>query len=85
MIVRGLFILFAFLAPFLFPYPLTLMISMLAGIIFPPVPLLVGLLVDALYYHPALAVPPYGTLFGAVASVAALFLGRFIRARIVSL
>lgn len=85
MIERGLFILFAFASPFLFPYPLTLVISVLAGIVFPPLPLLVGILIDAMYYHPALGVLPYGIILGGMGSIAALFLGRFIRERVVSL
>lgn len=38
-----------FFAIFLFPWPLTLVTAFAAGLVFPPLPLIVGMLADVLY------------------------------------
>ena len=48
--VRLLITGFPFLSLVLFPWPLTVFLMFLAGLIFPPLALLAGILADILYY-----------------------------------
>lgn len=83
--IRAVLALGAFLSVFLFPYPLTALLSFVASLYLPGVALLVGILVDLLYYVPEAA--PYGlpaaSLFGLFLSLVALVVRRFVRARII--
>lgn len=47
-----------FAALFIFPWKLTLALSFIAGLVYPPIPLIVGALIDILYY------PGAGWLYG---------------------
>jgi uncharacterized membrane protein (UPF0136 family) len=87
--IRSILTLASFLSLFLFPYPYTLLLSFVASLFFPWVSLVVGIIADTVYFvpHPpqggGLSIP-YATLFGACASLLALFVRRFMKARIIS-
>lgn len=82
--IRVALVIGAFLSPFLFPYPFTLFLSFLASMTMPWVALLVGLLVDALFFTPQGGGIPLATILGGVASLGAIIVRRFIKARIMS-
>lgn len=71
----------AFLSPLLFPFPLTVLLALVASLFFPPAGLLIGALVDALYYVPGSL--PLGLIWGAVLTFVAFFVRRFMKARII--
>jgi Na+/H+ antiporter NhaA len=84
---RGVVILLSFISLFVFPYPLTLLLSFVASLCVPWIALLLGLLADALYYTPLPAGEsglsfPYATLIGMCLTLLALFVRRFVRERI---
>ena len=81
--MKYVFIIAAFLSPFLFPYPLTLVLSAVASFFFPPVAFLVGLLAEILYFTPQASLVPIAALGGLLISVLALFVRRFAKARII--
>lgn len=80
--IRAILVLAALLSPFLFPYPYTLLLSFIASLYVPPAALLSGIVTDLFYYVPAAGLP-LGLIFGALLSVIALFVRRFIKARII--
>ncbi len=84
MMTRVVLVIAAFLSPFLFPYPATIILSFAAGLVLPPVPLLVGAITDALYFTPGVASFPIASVTGLVLSVAAFFMQRFLKARIMA-
>ncbi len=73
----------ALLSPFLFPYPATLLLSIAASLLFPPIGLLAGLLTDLAYFVPAASVLPVATVTGLAISVISVFVRRFFKARII--
>lgn len=79
-ILRWMVILAAFVAPFFFPFPFTLLLAFLASLFVPPVALGVGVLVDLLYYSSGL---PTGTVWGLGLFILGFFVRRFIKARII--
>jgi hypothetical protein len=72
----------ALLSPFFFPYPLTLLLSLVASAFIPWIALVVGVMQDALFMIPYEGRIPTATLLGAGASVVALVVRRFVKARI---
>lgn len=74
----------AFLSPFFFPFPATLVLAALASLYLPPIALLVGILTDLLYYTPGAATWPIATILGLFISLAALLVRRFLKARIIA-
>ena len=74
----------AVLSVFLFPYPLTLLLSFLASLYLTPVALVVGILADLVYFAPGAAPVPFMSLLGGGLSVLALLVRRFVKARIMS-
>lgn len=74
----------AFLSPFLFPYPLTLLLSFIASAFVPWIAIIVGVMQDALFMIPYEGRMPTATLIGAGISVLALIVRRFVKARILS-
>jgi hypothetical protein len=80
MIPRATLVLIAFLSPFLFPWQLTLLIAAGASVILPPTALVVGVLIDALYW--SYGSIPYATLVGLTITVVAYVVEGFIRTRI---
>lgn len=81
--IRILLTVIALIAPFLFPYPFTLVLSFAGALAFPVVGLLVGALVDLLYYVPHPGIYPLATFTGVFIFVAAFFVRRFVKARII--
>ncbi|HEY4489578.1 MAG TPA: hypothetical protein VJA87_03830 [Candidatus Paceibacterota bacterium] len=74
------FAIFPFVSLFFFPWPMTLVASFAAGIVFPPLALIVGVLVDVLYSPgEGLFV---GTLWGAGLAALAYGVRYFVRTRI---
>lgn len=69
----------ALASAFLFPWPFTALIALAAAFWEPLVPLAAGILLDALYWTPAVHAWPYGTLAGAIASLGAFFLRSRLR------
>ena len=78
--LRVLFVLAPFFALFLFPWPLTLGLSFLAGLIFPPIALIVGILTDVLY-HPGSGWP-IGTSWGLILALIAYVVRHVMKTRI---
>lgn len=81
--MRILFSLLAIASAFLFPYPATLILSFVAGLFVPVIPLIVGILVDLYYHVPGASPLPFATLIGASVSIAAVLVRRFVKARII--
>lgn len=84
MMARAALVAAALLSPLLFPYPLTLVLSFLAGLAFPPVPFVAGIIADALYFTPGAAWFPAASAAGLALSVGAFFMQRFLKARIMA-
>jgi hypothetical protein len=72
----------ALVSPFWFPYPFTLVLSVAAGVVFPPIALFIGLVADLMYFS-APSVLPWGLILGGVATLISFFVRRFIKARII--
>jgi len=72
----------ALIAPFFFPWQLSVLLSIAASFFFPPAAILSGVLLDALYSgaHGF----PYFTPLGVVISVVAYFVQQFMKTRIMS-
>lgn len=70
---------------FLFPYPLTLILSFVASLFFPPTAFLIGAFADLLYFTSYDSALPTALLFGIGLSLIALFVRRFVRTRIIEL
>lgn len=72
----------ALLGPFLFPWPLTAALAVLAAVYFPIAPLAVGLLTDALYYAHGAAALPWWSVLGLIATLVAYSVRSFFEASI---
>ncbi len=81
--IRALVILLAFISPFLFPWPLSLLLLVAAACFLPLTAILIGVLTDAAYYSPGAAFLPMATLAGILACVLGLVVHRFVKARII--
>ncbi len=81
-VVSVVFIFIAVLAPFLFPWQFSILVSIVASAFFPPAPLLTGMLLDVLYGG-ARSIP-YFTALGLVLGVLAYFVQQFVKTRIMS-
>lgn len=79
--MRILLIGLAVLSPFLFPVPLTFVLSFFAGLFVPLIPLLSGALLEYLYGVPSEALP-LGLLIGALLCALSFFVRGFIKTRI---
>lgn len=82
--MRIVFSVAAFLSPFFFPFPLALILSCVAGFFLPAIPLMVGVLVDVLYYVPEASLLPLGTLSGVALAVGCSVVRQFVKARIIT-
>ena len=78
--IRIFFAAFPFVSLFFFPWPMTLIASVASGLVFPPLPLIVGVLVDVLYY-PGGGLP-VGTLWGLGIAAFAYIVRYIVRRRI---
>ncbi len=82
--IRVVLVFAALLSPFLFPFPVTLLLMFAAATFLPVAALVVGILVDVLYYSPEASFLPVGVLSGAVLALLGLLVRRFVKARIIS-
>ncbi len=82
--IRILLSVLTFISLFLFPYPFTAALSFAASLSFPWLALVVGFLAELLYYAGSETYRPLplALITGAVLSLAALFVRRFVRERI---
>jgi hypothetical protein len=76
-------IILALAAPLLFPAALAVLIVLAASVIVPPVGLLAGVFMDALYWTPSVSVP-YATIIGLFMSIIGYVVHQFIKTRIMS-
>ncbi len=79
MIVKSIVIIFALIAPFLFPWPLTVALALIAAYFFPPVVLVIGALTELLYGSGSI---PYVFLGSLVAFFMMAGVRRIVKARI---
>ncbi|HEX2792660.1 MAG TPA: hypothetical protein VHO23_03015 [Candidatus Paceibacterota bacterium] len=73
----------AVIAPFLFPWPLALVLAFAGAAFVPLLAPLLGILVDSVYWIPG-ATFPYATLLGLIGFPAALAVHRFMKTRIMA-
>jgi hypothetical protein len=79
--IRSIFIASALLSPFVFPYPVTILLSSIASFYLPFIGLVVGILSDILYLEGGKL--PLASLIGLSISLIAILVHRFIKARII--
>jgi uncharacterized membrane protein YdbT with pleckstrin-like domain len=72
----------ALLAPFFFPLPATIMLAVIAGYFFPPLVLVIGVLLDTLYFI-GKGIPLY-SLAGIAGVGIMLYVRQFVKARMMS-
>ena len=81
--IRGTLTIICFVSTVLFPWPLTVLLSLVVASLEPLVPLAVGLFADTLYYSPQAGALPIFTLCGAFIAGAAFFVrGRLLASNI---
>lgn len=73
---------FAVLSVFFFPFPLTVLLSFVASLYVPVAGLFIGAFADLLYYTPHASAYPIALVLGAVVSLVAFIVRRFVRARV---
>ncbi len=71
----------ALISPFVFPWVVTLVTAALASVVFPPLGIVVGIMMDILYNSPATGIP-YATIIGALVSGIGYVVHQFIKTRI---
>lgn len=76
---RSIFIVLATISVIAFPWQYAMVLIFIAALYLPPVGLSLGIVYDALYWAHGW---PIATITGALGSLAAFFLARFIRSRI---
>ena len=81
--MKGVLVVAALLSPFLFPFAVTLVLVAAASIVFPPIALISGIVTDLAYYTPGASFLPVASISGLLISVVALFVRRFLKARII--
>lgn len=79
--MRVISIIAALAAPFMFPAPLMVFLAAVAAFFSPFIAVSVGILVDLLYRAPGEF--PYGLIVGALGTVVALLVRRFVETRII--
>lgn len=72
----------AMLSPFFFPWPFAVASALIAGFFFPPIALVTGVLLDALYFN-GHGFPQF-TIFGIIATLILFFVQQFVKTRIMS-
>lgn len=71
------------LSVFILPWTITILLMFGAGLVFPPAPFFIGILVDFLYYPGfGTGIWPHGTLIGLVISVLTYGVQHFVKTRI---
>ncbi len=81
--MRGLFTLIAFISTVLFPWPLTVLLTLGVSLYEPLVPLAIGIFADTLYYTPQVGVLPLFTIYGLIAAVIAFFVRSRLKTSII--
>ena len=81
--MRGILTLSTFISVVFFPWPLSVLLALVASGVEPLVPLAVGIFADTLYYTPQAGGVPLFTLYGAVATVLALFVRSQLKTSII--
>lgn len=71
--MRGLLTTATFISIVLFPWPLSVLLTLFSACLEPLVPLAAGLFADTLYYVPHEGIWPLYTLLGAGTTIAAFF------------
>ena len=74
--------LLALASPLLFPLGITIILAGVGAIVTPLLPLAVGLIFDALYWHGSASWLPWASLVGALLSIVAFFVHRYVRTSI---
>ncbi len=72
----------AFISLFVFPWPVSFALILVASVFMPLAGVTLGILSDLLYFVPGSAFVPYGSLFGLVCTVGSLLMQRFVKTRI---
>lgn len=67
---------------FWFPFPYTVLLSIITGLFFPPWLLVMGVLADALYLPQGAF--PYMSLYGLIGTIPMVFVHRFLKARLIT-
>lgn len=80
---RGLFTLLAFISTILFPWPLTVLLTLGVSVYEPLVPLAIGIFADTLYYTPQAGVLPLFTIYGALLTIVAFFVRSRLKTSII--
>lgn len=82
MIRNGILTISTFVSVVLFPWPLTVLLALVASFFEPLVPLAAGLFADTLYYVPHSGTWPTATLYGFGLSIVAALVRRQLRSSI---
>ncbi len=83
MIRNGILTVATFVSVVLFPWPLSVLLALVASLFEPLVPLAAGLFADALYYAPSAGRMPVFALYGLALTLAAVFVRSRLRAGII--
>lgn len=81
--IRIVLVVLSLFSPFFFPWPLTLLITLAAAFFVPCIALVVGVLIDVLYFVPGSALAPVASLLGLLGFVFMFFVHRFWKTRII--
>ena len=82
--MRYVLLALALIAPFILPWPLSAALAACAAFYFPFAPLACGVLIDALYFARGAYHYPFFTALGVLATLAALFVHRFVETSIMT-
>lgn len=81
--MRGILTPLTFISIVLFPWPLTVLLTLAVSLFEPLVPLAAGLFADTLYYAPQSEILPIFTLYGVLVTVVALFVRSRLKTSII--
>lgn len=81
--MKGIFTLVAFISAILFPWPLTILLTLGVAVFEPLVPLAVGIFADTLYYIPHAGALPLFSIYGAILTVVAFFVRSQLKTSII--
>ncbi len=81
--MRGILTSLTFISTVLFPWPLTVLLTLAVSLFEPLVPLAAGLFADTLYYAPQSGTAPIFTLYGALVTAVALFVRSRLKTSII--
>ena len=82
--MRLVAILLAFISLFIFPWPVTALLMLGAGLLLPFSALALGIIADLVYFVPGGAFMPYFTVLGLVFFMISLLVHRFVKTRIIT-